>query len=85
MEKVTNLPVKNHVPNFEELVMKLNCAIQTDYNFSNPKVIPTDYVTENCTISSDLIGVVVMDEDAIILKRDLMGKQNEQISPPGFD
>ena len=26
-----------------------------------------------------------MDEDAVILKRDLMGKQSEQISPPGFE
>ena len=77
--------MKNHVPNFEELVMELDCAIQTNSDFSNLKVIPIDCVTENCTISSDLIEVVVMDEDAVILKRDLMGKQNEQISPPGFE
>ncbi|KAF3970662.1 hypothetical protein CMV_005665 [Castanea mollissima] len=58
---------------------------QIDSDFSNSKVLPTDCVPENSVISSNLIEVVVMDEDAVILNRDLMGKQGEQIFPPGFE
>lgn len=53
---------------------------QIDSDFSNSKVTPTDSV-----ISSNLIEVVVMDEDTVILNHDLMGKQGEQISSPGFE
>ena len=36
-------------------------------------------------IFSNLIEVVVMDEDDVLLNRDLMGKKSEQISPSGFE
>ena len=45
---------------------------QIDSDFSNSNVTPTDSV-----ISSNLIEVVVMDDDTVILNRDLMGKQGE--------
>ena len=45
---------------------------QIDSDFSNSNVTPIDSV-----ISSNLIEVVVMDEDIVILNRDLMGKQGE--------
>ena len=40
-----------------------------DSDFSNSNVTPTDSM-----ISSNLFEVVVMDEDTVILNRDLMGK-----------
>ena len=76
--------MKNHILDFEELITEIDHAIQTDLDFSNSKVTPTNYVPDNSVISSNLIEVVVMDEDTIILNHDLMGKQNEQISPPGL-
>ena len=42
---------------------------QIDSDFSNSNVTPTDSV-----ISSNLIEVVVMDEDTVILNHDLMGE-----------
>ena len=45
---------------------------QIELDFSNSKVTPFDSV-----ISSNLIEVVVMDDDIVILNRDLMGKQGE--------
>ena len=83
VEKATPLPVKNHVPIFVELVMEFDCDIQTESDFLNPKMTPTDDVTENCAISSDLIEVVIMDEDA--LNCDLMRKQRERISTLSFE
>ena len=78
------LTKKNHVLVFEELITEIDRAIQTDLDFSNSKATPTDCVPDNSVISSDLIEVVVMDKDTVILKRDLMGKHGEQISPPVF-
>ena len=78
------MTVKNHILDFEELITEIDHAIQTDLDFSNSKATPTNYVPDNSVISSNLIEVVVMDEDTVILNRDLMGKQNEQISPPGL-
>ncbi|KAK7853356.1 vesicle-associated membrane protein 714 [Quercus suber] len=79
------LTVKNHIPVFEELITKIDRAIQTDSDFSNSKATPTDCVPDNSVISFDLIEVVVMDEDTVILNRDLMGIQVEQKSPLGFE
>ena len=78
------MTVKNHVLDFEELITEIDRAIQIDSDFSNSKATPTNYVPDNSVISSDLIEVLVMDEDTVILNHDLMGKQNEQISPPGL-
>ena len=64
--------------------MEIDHAIQTDSDFSNSKATPTYCVPNNSEISSDLIEIVVMDEDTIILDCDLIGKQGEQISPPSF-
>ena len=50
---------------------------QIDSVFSNSKVTPANYVPDNSVISSNLIEVVVMDDDIVILNRDLMGKQGE--------
>ena len=48
-------------------------------------VTPANCVPDNSVISSNLIEVVVMDEDTVILNSDLMGKQGEHISPSGFE
>ncbi|KAF3962510.1 hypothetical protein CMV_012983 [Castanea mollissima] len=85
VEKDAILTVKNHVLVFEELVTETDRAIQTDSESSNSKTIPTDCVLDNNVISSNLIEIVVMDEDTVILNRDLIGKQSEQISPPVFE
>ena len=65
--------------------MEIDLAIQTDSDFSNSKATPIDCVLDNSEIAFALIEVVVIDEDTIILNHDLMGKQGEQISPPGFE
>ena len=85
VDKGAILTVKNHVLDFEMLITEIDYAIQTGSNFLNSKATPTVCVPNNSEISSDLIEVVVMDEDTIILNRDLVGKQGEQISPPGFE
>ena len=72
-------PVKNHVPVFEELIMENDCAIQTNSKFSNLKTTPTDCMPNNRVFFSDLIEVVVMDEDTIILNHDFMGKQGAPV------
>ena len=79
------LTMKKHVPDFEELIMEIDRAIQTDLDFSNLKATPTNCVPDNSEIVSNLIEVVVMDEDTVTLNRDLMGKQSKQISPSGFE
>ena len=79
IEKGAILPVKNHVLVSKELITEIDRAIQTDSKFSNLKMTPTDCVLDNSVISSELIEVVVMDEDTIILNRDLMGKQGTKI------
>ena len=84
VDKGAIMIVKKHVPDFEELITEIDHAIQTGSDFSNSKATPTDCMPNNSEISSDLIEVVVMDEDTIILNCDLMGKQGEQISLPGF-
>ena len=76
--------MKNHILDFEELITEINHAIQIGSDFSNSKATPTNCVPNNSEISSNLIEVVVMDEATVILNCDLMGKQGEQISPPGF-
>ena len=73
------LLMKNHVSASKELITKVNRAIQTVSKFSNLKTPPTDYVPDNSMIPSKLIEVVVMDEDIVILNRDLMGKQGALI------
>ena len=85
VDKVAFLTVKNHVPDFEELITEIDRAIQTDLDFSNLKATPTNCVPDNSKIVSNLIEVVVMDEDTVTLNRDLMGKQSKQISPSGFE
>ena len=47
--------------------------------FSNLKTPPTDCMLDKSVIPSELIEVVVMDEDIVILSRDLMGKQGTPI------
>ena len=84
VDKGVIMIVKKHVPDFEELITEIDHAIQTGSDFSNSKATPTDCMPNNSEISSNLIEVVVMDEDTIILNCDLMGKQGEQISPSGF-
>ena len=79
IEKGAILPVKNHVLVSKELITEIDRAIQTDSKFSNLKMTPTDCVLDNSVISSELIEVVVMDEDTVILNRDLMGKQGTKI------
>ena len=74
VEKDAILPVKNHVPVSEELITEIDRAIQIDSKFSNLKTTPTDCVPNNSVISSELIEVVVMDEDTVILNCDLMGE-----------
>ena len=71
--------MKNHVLVSKELITEIDRAIQTDSKFSNLKMTPTDCVLDNSVISSELIEVVVMDEDTVILNRDLMGKQGTKI------
>ena len=71
--------MKNHIPVFEELIMENDCAIQTNSKFSNLKTTPTDCMPNNRVFFSDLIEVVVMDEDTIILNRDFMGKQGAPV------
>ena len=85
VEKDAILTMKNHVSIFEELITESDRAIQTNSDFSNLKTIPTDCVPNNSVISSNLIEVVVMDEDTVILSSDLMGKQGEQLPPPIFE
>ena len=85
VEKDASETVKNHIPNFEELITEIDRAIQTVSIFSNSKATLTDCVPDNSVISFDLIEVVVMDEDTVIHNHDLMGKQGEQISPPSFE
>ena len=77
--------MKNHVPIFEGLISEIDRAIQTNSDFSNSKATPTVCVPDNSTISSDLIKVVVMDEDTATINRGLMGKKVEQKSSPGFE
>ena len=84
IDKGAIMTMKKHVLDFEELITEINHAIQIGSDFSNSKATPTDCVPNNSEISSNLIEVVVMDEDTLILNCDLMGKQGEQISPPGF-
>ena len=84
VDKGAILTMKKHVLDFEELITEIDRAIQTDSNFSNSKATPTDCMPNNSEIVSDLIVVVVMDEDTVILIHDLMGKQGKQISPSGF-
>ena len=79
------MAVKNPVSGFEELVTESDHTIQTDSEFSNFKTVSMDCMPDNSVISSGLIEVAVMDEDTIILNRDLMGKQSEKISPPIFE
>ena len=74
VDKVAFLTVKNHVPDFEELITEIDHAIQIDLDFSNSKATPTDCVLDNSEIAFALIEVVVMDEDTIILNRDSTGK-----------
>ena len=85
VDKGAILTVKKHVPDFKEFITEIDRAIQTDSDFSNSKATPTDCVPDNSEIAFALIEVVVMDEDTIILNRDLMGKQGEQISSPSFE
>ena len=68
--------MKNHIPVFEELIMENDCAIQTNSKFSNLKTTPTDCMPNNRVFFSDLIEVVVMDEDTIIL---FMGTQGAPV------
>ena len=75
VDKGAIFSVKKHVPDFEELIMEIDCVIQTDSDFSNSKATPTDYLPDNSEIASDLIEVVDMDEETIILNRDLMGNK----------
>ena len=77
VDKGAILTVKKHVPDFKEFITEIDRAIQTDSDFSNSKATPTDCVPDNSEIAFALIEVVVMDEDTIILNRDLMGKQGE--------
>ena len=79
VEKDAILPVKNHVPVSEELITEIDRAIQIDSKFSNLKTTPTDCVPDNSMISSELIEVVVMDENTVILNCDLMGKPGTSI------
>ena len=69
--------MKKHVLDFEELITEIDHAIQIDLDFSNSKATPTDCVPDNSEIVSDLIKVVVMDEDTVTLNRELMGKQGK--------
>ena len=85
VDKGAILTMKKHVPDFEELIMEIDRAIQTDSDFSNSKATPTNCVLDNSEIVSNLIEVVVMDEDIVTLNRDLMRKQGKQISPLGFE
>ena len=78
VEKDSIVTVKNHVPVFEELILEIDRAIQTDSDFSFSKETPTVCVPNSSMIPSDLIEVVVMDEDTVTFKRGLMGKQVEQ-------
>ena len=71
--------MKNHIPVFKELITENDCAIQTDSKFSNLKTTPSNCMPNNSVFSSDLIEVVVMDEDTIILNRDFMGKQGAPV------
>ena len=79
------LTMKKHVPDFEDFITEIDRAIQTDSDFSNSKATPSNYVLDNREIVSNLIEVVVMDEDIVTLNCDLMRKQGKQISPLGFD
>ena len=83
VEKDSIVIVKNHVPIFEELISEIDRAIQTDSDFSFSKASPSVSVPDSSAISSDLIEVVVMDEDTITLNHGLMGKQVKQKS--GFE
>jgi len=85
VEKNANMAVKNPVSGFEELVTESDHAIQTSSEFSNFKTVSIDCLPDNSMISFGLIKVAVMDEDIVILNRDLMGKQSEKISPPVFE
>ena len=80
VEKDSIVIVKNHVPVFEEQISEIDRAIQTDSDFSFSKASPSVGVPDSSAISSDLIEVVVMDEDTATLNRGLMGKQVEQKS-----
>ena len=71
--------MKNHIPVFKELITENDCAIQTDSKFSNLKTTPSNCIPNNNVFSSDLIEVVVMDEDTIILNREFMGKQGAPV------
>ena len=71
VDKGAIFTVKKHVPNFEELIMEIDRVIQTDSDFSNSKATPTNYMPDNGEIDSDLIEVVDMDEETIILNREL--------------
>ena len=87
IKKGAILPVKNHILVSEELITEIDRAIQTNSKFSNLKMTPTDCMLNNSMISSELIKVVVMDEDTIILNHDLMGKQGTlifEVSEIGF-
>ena len=77
VEKDSIMIEKNHVPVFEELISKIDRAIQTGSDFSFSKASPSVSVPDSNTISSNLIEVVVMDEDTVTLNRGLMGKQVE--------
>ena len=72
------LLMKNHISVSKELIMKVDRAIQTVSKFSNLKTPPTNCVPDNSVIPSKLIEVVVMDEDTVILNRDLMGNKAHQ-------
>ena len=72
VDKGAILIVKKQVPDFEELITKIDCAIQINLDFSNSKETLTDCVLDRDV--SDLIEVVVMDEDTVTLNRDLTGK-----------
>ena len=80
VEKDSIVIVKNHIPVFEELISEIDCAIQTDSDFSFSKASPFVSVPDSSAISSDLIEVVVMYKDTVTLNRGLMGKQVEQKS-----
>ena len=70
--------MKNHISVSKELITKVDRAIQTVSKFSNLKTPPTNCVPDNSVIPSKLIEVVVMDEDTVILNRDLMGNKAHQ-------
>ena len=80
VEKDSIVTVKNHVLVFEELISEINHAIQTGSDFSFSKANPIVSVPDSSTISSDLIEVVVMDEDTVTFNCSLMGKQVKQKS-----